>query len=114
MTPVPASFQDFFTDTASREYTGNVWYERESFVPAEWRNCNVFIRLGSVTRQRTVFVNGAEITRREGGFFPFAADITQAATYGGANRLVVLVSNELSETTRPAGRTAVMGNGGKK
>jgi beta-glucuronidase len=111
--PVPASFQDFFTDKASREYTGDFWYEREFFVPAEWQGRAVYIRFGSVTHRGTVFVNGAEITRHEGGFLPFAADITGTANYGGANRLVVLVNNELSETTLPVGRTVTLADGKK-
>ena len=32
--PVPASFNDFFTDKASREYTGDFWYSRNFFVPS--------------------------------------------------------------------------------
>jgi beta-glucuronidase len=111
--PVPASFQDFFTDKASREYTGDFWYETEFFVPPEWKDRAVYIRFGGVTHRATVFVNGAEITRHEGGFLPFAADITQAAYYGGANRLVVLANNELRETTLPVGRTETKPDGTK-
>lgn len=111
--PVPASFQDFFTDKERREYTGDVWYETQFFVPPEWAGKSVYIRFGSVTHRGTVFVNGAEITRHEGGFLPFAADITKAANYGGANRLVVLVNNELSETTLPVGRTETKSGGVK-
>jgi beta-glucuronidase len=111
--PVPASFQDFFTDKESREYTGDFWYEREFFVPAEWQGRAVYIRFGSVTHRGTVFVNGVEITRHEGGFLPFAADITGTASYGGTNRLVVLVNNELSETTLPVGHTVTLPDGRK-
>ena len=35
--PVPASFQDFYTDKEIREYTGDVWYETDFFVPGEWQ-----------------------------------------------------------------------------
>ncbi|MDR2177477.1 MAG: beta-glucuronidase [Treponema sp.] len=111
--PVPASFQDFFTDKASREYTGDFWYEQEFFIPPEWKDRAVYVRFGSVTHRGTVFENGTEITRHEGGFLPFAADITEAANYGGANRLVVLVNNELSETTLPAGRMTTLPDGRK-
>ena len=31
--PVPASFQDFYTDKAVREYAGDMWYETEVFIP---------------------------------------------------------------------------------
>ena len=34
--PVPASFQDFYTDKDTREYAGDFWYETEVFVPEEY------------------------------------------------------------------------------
>jgi beta-glucuronidase len=111
--PVPASFQDFFTDKSSREYTGDFWYEREFFVPPEWKGRAVYIRFGSVTHRGRVFVNGAELVRHEGGFLPFAADITEAANYDGANRLAVLGNNELNETTLPVGRVTILPDGRK-
>jgi beta-glucuronidase len=111
--PVPASFQDFFTDKESREYTGDFWYETDFFVPAEWQGRSVCIRFGSVTHRAIVFVNGKEVASHEGGFLPFAADISGAANYGGANRLVVKGNNELSEKTLPVGRTVTLPDGRK-
>ncbi len=39
--PVPASFNDFFTDKASREYTGDFWYSRNflSLLRLRERHC---------------------------------------------------------------------------
>lgn len=31
--PVPASFQDFYTEKDIREYTGDFWYEKDMFIP---------------------------------------------------------------------------------
>ena len=31
--PVPASFQDFYTEKDIREFAGDMWYETEFFVP---------------------------------------------------------------------------------
>ena len=36
MIPVPASFQDFYTEKDIREYAGDFWYEKDMFVPGEW------------------------------------------------------------------------------
>ena len=33
--PVPASFQDFYTEKDVREFAGDVWYEKDVFVPGE-------------------------------------------------------------------------------
>jgi beta-glucuronidase len=109
--PVPAAFQDFYTDKDSREFAGNFWYETTVVVPAEWRGRDVAVRFDGVAHRATVYLNGLEITSHEGGFLPFAADITDVAVYGGENRLVVKGNNELSETSLPCGRTETLPNG---
>lgn len=111
--PVPASFSDFFTDKESREYTGDFWYETEVFVPEEWLGKEVDIRFGAATHRATVYVNGIEITSHEGGFLPFSARITDVANYNGMNKVCVLVNNELSHASLPAGETLVLQNGRK-
>lgn len=39
--PVPASFQDFYTEKDIREYVGDMWYEKDMFVPGEWEGKDV-------------------------------------------------------------------------
>ncbi len=111
--PVPASFNDFFTDKYSREYTGDFWYSTDFFVPQEWSGMQVLIRFASVTHRARIFVNGAEIISHEGGFLPFNADVTDIVRYNHFNHLAVLANNELSETTLPAGTVATLPDGNK-
>ena len=113
--PVPASFNDFFTDKDSREYAGDVWYETQVMVPGEWAgmDMDIDIRFGSATHIATVYVNGVEITKHKGGFLPFNANINQVARYGKFNRVVVKVNNELSMDTLPVGQTITLLNGRK-
>ena len=75
MIPVPASFQDFYTDKDIREFTGDMWYETRFFVPGEWEGRDIFIRFGAATHRAFVYVNGKKITEHEGGFLPFLANI---------------------------------------
>lgn len=98
MIPVPASFADFYTDKDSREFTGDFWYETEFLVPEEWKGRRIALRFGCATHRAAVYVNGFMVTRHEGGFLPFTADITEVAQYNKMNRVVVLINNELSET----------------
>lgn len=109
--PVPASFADFYTDKAVREYCGDFWYERDVFVPAEWRGRDVAVRFGCATHRATVWCNGVEVASHEGGFLPFCADITAAARYGEANHIAVRVNNELSETRMPCGTVKKLADG---
>ena len=112
--PVPASFADFYTDKAAREYCGDFWYEKDVFVPAEWQGKTVGVRFGCATHVATVWCNGVELTSHEGGFLPFSADITDAAVYGGMNHIAVRVNNELSETRLPCGRVKTLTDGTKR
>ncbi len=111
--PVPASFNDFFTDKASRDYCGTFWYQCEFHISnanLEHRN---YIRFGSVTHRAVVYVNGIEVGRHEGGFLPFVCDISDAVKPGEKNVLVVKVNNELDETTLPCGKVSTLKNGKK-
>lgn len=113
MIPVPASFQDFYTEKEIREYTGDVWYETDAFIPGEWEGKNILIRFGAATHRAVVYVNGLKIMEHEGGFLPFSADITEVVRYNAYNKVVVKVNNELTVTNIPCGETIVLPNGKK-
>lgn len=109
--PVPASFNDFFTDKDSREYAGDVWYETDFLIPMELADRDLDIRFGSATHFAVVYVNGEEIISHQGGFLPFNANINKVAKFGQSNKVVVKINNELSLTTLPAGQTITLTNG---
>lgn len=111
--PVPASFQDFYTEKEIREYAGDFWYEKDMFVPGEWEGKKVFVRFGCATHRAEVYVNGVKITEHEGGFLPFLADVTDVVRYNAVNQVVVKVNNELTVTNIPCGQTITLGNGKK-
>lgn len=111
--PVPASFNDFFTDKESREYTGDFWYETSVFVPGEWEGKNISLRFDGATHRAVVFVNGEKIVTHEGGFLPFTARINDVVNWNGHNRVVVCLNNELSYATLPAGSTKIFSDGTK-
>lgn len=109
--PVPASFNDFYTDKESREFAGDFWYETEVFVPSEWKGRHLIVRFAAVTHRAVVYVNGVEVTRHEGGFLPFGAEIESLIRWDASNRIVVKGNNELSFTSLPAGITVELENG---
>lgn len=111
--PVPASFQDFYTRKDVREYAGDLWYQREIFIPGEWEGKKVFVRFGSAAHRAQVYVNGVKVAEHEGGFLPFCADVTDVVRYNAENRLVVKVNNELNVTNIPCGTTVTLANGRK-
>ncbi|KRK86901.1 beta-glucuronidase [Lentilactobacillus sunkii] len=111
--PVPASFNDFFTDKDSREYTGDFWYAKKFFVPTYMDGKAIQLRFGAATHRATVYVNGKEIRSHEGGFLPFTADISDAVKLGKENIVALKMNNELHRDALPAGDTATLKNGKK-
>lgn len=108
--PVPASFSDFFTTKPERDYCGDFWYETTFYVPNDWQG-EICVRFGSVTHRATIYCNGQEILRHEGGFLPIVAPVTGAAKPGRENTLVVKANNELSETSLPCGAVKTLLDG---
>lgn len=113
MIPVPASFQDFYTEKDIREYTGDFWYETDFFVPGEWEGREILLRFGAATHRASVYVNGILITEHKGGFLPFSAKVTTVVRYNSYNKVVVKVNNELNCTNLPCGETITLPNGKK-
>lgn len=110
---VPSSFNDYFTDKAEREYTGDFWYETKIVIPSELKDKDVFLRFDGVTHRAIVFVNGTRVGEHEGGFMPFTVEINDVARWNEENSVTVKVNNELSRQSLPAGETRTLSNGKK-
>ncbi len=65
------------------------WYRREFTVPRDWSGRRVWLRFEAVDWEATVWVNGVEVGRHEGGYTPFAFDITDRVTPGEGATVVV-------------------------
>ncbi len=68
-------------------------YWREIAVPDEWKGKRIVLHCDGVYSDATVWVNGIECGRHEGGFTPFELDVTSAARIG-VNRIALAVKNE--------------------
>lgn len=112
--PVPGSFQDLFTDSDSRDYTGDFWYETDFFIPESFKDKELILRFGSITHRASIFVNGKLIEKHVGGFLPIIVDIKEVAKYGEMNHLAVKANNELTEDNMPCGATRIKSNGTKR
>jgi beta-glucuronidase len=112
--PVPASFQDFYTEKEVREFVGDVWYETEVFISEKWKGQSLFLRFGAATHKADIYVNGQFVGSHEGGFLPFSLDISNAVRYQQKNQITAIVNNELSVTNIPCGATITLKNGRKK
>ncbi|KAK7088745.1 beta-glucuronidase-like [Littorina saxatilis] len=107
--PVPSSYNDIYNDKALRDFVGWVWYETQFFVPSDWRDQRVVLRLGSAHYYAVVWVNGQEVMRHDGGHLPFEGEVNSAVNFNGPNRLTVAVNNTLLATTLPPGSLSFHG-----
>lgn len=65
------------------------WYRREIQVPENWTGRHAWLRFEAVDWEARVWVNGKEVGRHEGGYTPFAFDITEHLQPGGKATVVV-------------------------
>jgi beta-galactosidase/beta-glucuronidase len=77
-----------------------VWYRRRFAAPDAER---LLLHFGAVDYRATVWVNGKEVARHEGGHTPFSADVSDVAGRGD-NELVVRAEDPLADKTIPRGK----------
>lgn len=53
--PVPASYNEIFTEPTIREHCGWVWYQRKVRVPRGWGGERIFVRADSATHEGVIF-----------------------------------------------------------
>ena len=80
------------------------WYRRTFDAPALAAGERLILHFGAVDYRATVWVNGTEVARHEGGYTPFAADITTALDGEGPQRVVVRVEDDPQDLTQPRGK----------
>jgi beta-glucuronidase len=109
--PVPASYNDLFTDSAIRDHVGWAWYQRTVRVPRGWAGERIVLRLDAATHEGKVYVDDRLVAHHVGGYTPFEADLTGIVGAGAEFRLTVGVNNELSNGTIPPGTITVSPDG---
>ncbi len=82
-----------------------LWYRRTFSIPQDWQEQNVLLHFGAADWQTTVWVNGKEVGKHEGGYDPFSFDITSALKKdGGEQEIVVGVWDPTEKGTQPRGK----------
>ena len=78
-----------------------VWYRRHVTLPHAGGG-RLLLNFGAVDHAATVWVDGTEVARHEGGYAPFSADVTAFA--GGERALVVRAYDDPSDLEMPRGK----------
>jgi beta-galactosidase/beta-glucuronidase len=97
---VPFCPQSTLSGIGERDLGDVVWYRRRfDAAPA----ARLLLHFGAVDYRATVWVNGEEVARHEGGHTPFSADITAVAR-ATDNEVVVRVEDPVADQTIPRGK----------
>lgn len=97
---VPASWNDQLNER--RDYLGTAWYQTTFALPWGWQDQRIFVRFNGVNYLADVWLNGVNLGSHEGGYLPFAFDITDHV-HPVDNTLVVRVNGRLAPDRVPPG-----------
>jgi beta-glucuronidase len=82
-----------------RYYQGLMWYQRNFAVPADPKGRS-FLRFGAANYSAVVYLNGQPVGRHEGGFTPFAFEVSKLLRAGN-NQITVGVDSQATDATVP-------------
>lgn len=101
---VPFVYQSKLSGIGARDRHDVVWYRREFETGPVGDDHRVLLHFGAVDYEATVFVNGNQVARHEGGNTPFSADITPYLNADGPQILTVRVHDPQHDEQVPRGK----------
>jgi hypothetical protein len=81
-----------------------MWYRKVVALPDTWRGQRVQLHFGAVDQIATVWVNGQQVTRHEGGYTGFSVDITGALRGTGPQEITVRAEDRNEANPFPVGK----------
>ncbi|MEZ4848588.1 MAG: hypothetical protein R3B93_08210 [Bacteroidia bacterium] len=75
------------------------WYQKSITVPETWKSKRAFLTIGASDWETTVWLDGKEIGKHQGGYVPFSFDLTDHLNYGKAQNLVIRVDDARRDFT---------------
>ncbi|HEY5054996.1 MAG TPA: glycoside hydrolase family 2 TIM barrel-domain containing protein, partial [Acidobacteriaceae bacterium] len=81
-----------------------VWYRRSFRMEDLALDQRMLLHFEGVDYRATVWVNGTKICEHEGGYTPFAADITNALREDGIQEIVVRAEDDPADLAKPRGK----------
>src|SRR3954454_13553597 len=80
------------------------WYRRTFEAPAMAPGERLFLRFGAVDYSATIWLNDRIVATHEGGYTPFAADITDALIPGLEQTIIVRAEDDPHDLAKPRGK----------
>ena len=76
-----------------RDSADIAWYSREITIPSTWKPKRVFVVFGASDWRTTVWLDGHKLGEHQGGYTPFAFELSASHNVGRAQRLTVRVDD---------------------
>jgi beta-galactosidase/beta-glucuronidase len=86
---VPFCPESVLSGVGNVDFMNAVWYRREVPIPAAWAGRKVLLHFQACDYETTVWVNGVEVYRHQGGFAPFTCDLGGVVEPGETATIVV-------------------------
>jgi len=100
---VPYPYQAKLSGIGDTTHHKVVWYSRKFTAPADFDGKRVRLHIGAADYAVTVWVNGQEAGKDEGGYVPYCIDITPFLRDGG-NELTIRVFDDAYDPAQPRGK----------
>ncbi|HXT40392.1 MAG TPA: glycoside hydrolase family 2 TIM barrel-domain containing protein [Candidatus Angelobacter sp.] len=99
--PIQSALSGVMTNVSENQ---RLWYSRKFEVPKKWSGKRVMLNFGAVDWETTVWVNGREVGKHQGGYDGFSFDITDALHAKSENEIVVSVWDPTDAGPQPRGK----------
>jgi len=103
---IPGSWNEQLDEIGLLNYIGTVWFYKKVFIPEDFYNKTIWLRIGSADYNSKIWINGYYIGQNQIGFLPFVFDISHYIVLGEFANIVISVNNKLNENSIPQGITS--------
>lgn len=86
----------------NQNHYGWGWYQKNFFVPSEWKDKNIVLQFGAINHTSIIYVNGKKIDENTGdGFSKFFIHLNGKINYREENIISIAVNNDYGKNKVP-------------
>lgn len=100
---VPFAPESELSGIGNLDFMKAVWYKRAFVPPESWKGKRVLLHFEACDYRTTAWLNGKKVGVHEGGYTPFAFDITPSLA-AGENMLIVKAYDDTRSGLQPIGK----------
>ena len=87
-----------------RNYQGIAWYRKHFTLPKETAGRDVILHFEAIMGKQTIYVNGREVMKHEGGYLPITLNLTALGYTAGNDIIVAVKADNSDDKTYPPGK----------